>query len=189
MQFLEECGGDPRTTMRFIESRIQALGSGGVLCRIDTILNLLGCLQLGIDKYGIEKCQIERFRGILGEFLSSKAGKRGLGIYVEQCDRYAEYGPTDGYQNACEMRSILQVLNDKFVPWENIGIRFLVEDIAEIDEVLLEVADRAPPPLQNEIPEWASESHWWWSPTQKDMTAEERKSRLEHDHWYEGYGG
>lgn len=188
MQFLEELDGDPLKVIRFIESRILNFDPEGGFSRIDTILNLLGPLYFDINRNGIEASQLDWFQSFLGEFLSSEAGKRGLDTFMDQCDRYAEYGPTGGYQSACEMRSILQILNDYFVPWERIGLRFLVEDIAQIDEVLLEVADQAPPPLEHEFPEWAPESHWWWSPTQRGMSAEEREARLEHDHWYARYG-
>ena len=86
------------------------------------------------------------------------------------------------------MRSVLQIFNDEFMLWEesNRGDFHdsFAEEIEDIDSILREVSNGAPPIMENDIPAWIPEGHWWWrSPAQQNMSEEERRSLLEYDFW------
>ncbi|TDQ53754.1 hypothetical protein [Actinorugispora endophytica] len=115
-----------------------------------------------------------------------KKGKNpsGLSLYSFECMVYAERGRLDGFQEACRRRSVLQILDDAFAPWDQVAPEPDREELEEIDETLREVSDEAPPVPEEDIPSWLPDSHWWWrAPRKQDMSQEERESRLNYDQY------
>lgn len=132
---------------------------------------------------------LDSFRVRFSHLISGDSNYFGLYAYMADCSTYAERGRTNGYQEACSMRSVLQIFNDDFMLWEESRRNDLhnafVEEIEDIDSILRDVSDEAPPIMEADIPTWApKEGHWWWrSPVQQDMSEEERRTRLEYDFW------
>lgn len=172
---------DPIGVMEIIKSRINKK-KHRPHATIESELNHLIPLHIGTSENKNLEVELSHFRQELKDFLNSEAGKAGLWKYINLCDDYAMRGTTDGFEPACSYRSVLQLLNDEFVPWVDIDIPTLVEDMEGIDETLLDVAEDAPPIREHEIPDWIPESHWWWrAPKKQDMSEKERYWR----HHYE----
>ncbi|MBB6174075.1 hypothetical protein HNR23_004135 [Nocardiopsis mwathae] len=122
------------------------------------------------------------FKRKVSDLLRKGGNPSGLTILIGDCYRYAERGRLDGFHQACLLRSKLQVLQDEFVDLEEVVHEPDRGEIAEIDELLEEVSDDAPPVPEKDIPNWLPDSHWWWrAPKQQDMSHEERMRRILYD--------
>lgn len=122
------------------------------------------------------------FKNHVVRLLKSGRNPGGLSVYVFECYNYASRGRLDGFERACYLRSALQLLNDEYAPWEQLLSCEDLDEIAEIDETLVEVSDDAPPVLEEAIPKWLPETHWWWrAPKRQDMTERERYERIYYD--------
>ncbi|MEU0490504.1 hypothetical protein ABZ249_14850 [Nocardiopsis sp. NPDC006139] len=158
--------------------------------RVASTLNLLGLLRSSLAQKPIPAKEIQEFKSKLSHLLTGENNSGGIYSYTTTCGIYAERGRLDGFEEACEMRSILQILNDDFIDWnciENPGIRdAFIEDLEDIDETLRDVSDEAPPVREEDIPNWVSADHWWWrSPQQQNMSQAEIDRRLHYD-WNDG---
>lgn len=174
---------DPVGVMRIITSKMKAKKDPS-RANIESELNHLIPLRVGLVRHGRPEPEFSTFRQELQDFLNGQVGKAGLMKYIDLCENYAMRGATDGFEAACGFRSVLQILNDDFVAWADIEISMLVEDVEYIDETLEEVSESAPPVREHEIPDWVPDSHWWWrAPKRQDMSEAERKALLEYDHF------
>ncbi|GHC83797.1 hypothetical protein GCM10007079_25220 [Nocardiopsis terrae] len=156
--------------------------------RVKSSFSLLPSLFLHLSSSEVPAGELYEFRVKFTQLISDSSNFMGLYHYLGDCSDYAELGRLNGYEPACLMRSVLQIFNDEFVVWDEVRRAEIrggfAEEIADIDQTLREVSDEAPPVREDDIPKWVPESHWWWhAPQQQDMSEDERKSRLEYDHW------
>ncbi|MBB6120626.1 hypothetical protein [Nocardiopsis algeriensis] len=122
------------------------------------------------------------FKKDLTSLFNLPSTKKHLHRFTIQLDIYLGRGRMDGYEQTCDYRSTLQILNDHFVPWEEIDLPHLVEDMESIDDDIREVAEDAPPIREHEIPNWVPDSHWWWrAPKKQDMSEAERWYRRHYE--------
>ncbi|MFF5263838.1 hypothetical protein ACFY4C_33345 [Actinomadura viridis] len=108
-------------------------------------------------------------------------GERAQGIlsaYAQEGERYALRGRTDGYLQACEHRSAVQLLADEFAEFNVIVDPFAQEAIGDFDDELRDVAENGTPPHRGQIPSWAPRSHWWWWAPKTDMSMREYRERV-----------
>ncbi|MET9780320.1 hypothetical protein [Nocardiopsis alba] len=156
--------------------------------KIGRILDALVPLSREIKRNSIKDEHTEAFKRELSKLISTDPNRVGLYLYLARCSNYAELGRLGGFKVACEMRSTLEVFTEEFMIWSESQREdfhdLYIEEIEDIDEILKDVSDEAPPIREKEIPAWVPESHWWWrSPVQQDMSEEEIRQRLEYVHW------
>ena len=102
------------------------------------------------------------FNATLAELLVGGNNPDRLSLYVVRSQTAAENGQHEGYRPACWRRSMLQLLGDEFVPWQEFLRPVDLDAIPRIDEALVEVAGSARPVNEEEVPDWVPQTHWWW---------------------------
>ncbi|MBB6120627.1 hypothetical protein [Nocardiopsis algeriensis] len=145
-------------------------------------MNLLIWVSELLTKENNESPRFADQKGELRELFNLPNTKNHLDRYMLTCGIYVGRGRMEGYERACVYRSTLQILNDHFVPWKEISLPHLVEDMESIDDDIREVAEDAPPIREHEIPDWVPDSHWWWrAPKKQDMSEAERWYRRHYE--------
>lgn len=135
---------------------------------------------------GWESGDLQEFRTKLTELMVNERCLAELDVYLFNCLCYAQRSDLDGFKPACWMRSAAQLLHDMCVDWGRPGsgaIREVFEEMTEeIDETIRVSAWEIPPVLEEDLPDWVPESHWWWrAPIRKDMSPEERDRRINYE--------
>lgn len=102
------------------------------------------------------------FNATLAELLVSGNNPDRLSLYVVRSQTAAENGQHEGYRPACWRRSMLQMLGDEFVPWQDFLRPVDLDAVPRIDEALVAVAGSALPVNEEEVPAWVPQTHWWW---------------------------
>jgi hypothetical protein len=177
----QEYSNDPHEMMRCIIARLEIPTGERNESGVSRSLFLLRRLHEVLQKGEISDEEILDFKSRILGLLESKKNSLGFSDFVFDAGQYAERGAMDGFAEACSRRSLLQNLNDHFVPWEKFKMFPLQSEIEDIDETLEEVSESAPPFRKGEIPDWVPESHWWWfAPKRRDMSENER-------HWRRHY--
>lgn len=183
---MDECS-DPRAFINLVLGELKS-NERSAASRVRVSFKFLVSLYLRLGSSDVLEGEKEDFKAEFTRLISSDSNFMGLYFYLAACSDYAELGRLNGFHTACLMRSVLQIFNDHFIVWNEVGREDFhdnyIEEIADIDQTIVEVSDEAPPIREGDIPDWAPASHWWWrAPQQQDMSEAERKSRLEYDHW------
>ncbi|MDT0331743.1 hypothetical protein [Nocardiopsis lambiniae] len=158
--------------------------------RVASSLDLLGLLSSSLNQNPPPQEELDEFKSTFSSLITNKHNLGGIFSYATTCGIYAERGRLDGFEEACGMRSILQILSDYFIEWDQVEPQNLrntfIEDLEDIDETLKAVSDDAPPVREEDIPDWAPADHWWWrAPKRQDMSQAEIDDRLHYD-WNDG---
>ncbi|MFD3688594.1 hypothetical protein ACFWTE_27675 [Nocardiopsis sp. NPDC058631] len=128
----------------------------------------------------------EAFRSRVAYLLKSERNFNSLISYMSQCEHYSRMSKLDGFKRSCQIRSNLQILNDEFVPLNDVLSPADLETLDDAEDTYRENADDIPPVPEEEIPAWIPDSHWWWRvPIRKDMSQQEIDERLHYD-WNDG---
>lgn len=177
----KEKSSDPRDIMRCIVLRLESSAGERNVSGVSRSLSLLRRLHEVLQNNAIPNEELQIFKLRIRELLERESNSLGFVDFIYDTGQYAERGSMDGFDEACSRRSLLQILNDHFVPWEKFERIHLRSEIEDIDESLEDASESAPPFREDEIPDWVPESHWWWrAPKRQDMSEAER-------HWRRHY--
>ena len=172
---------DPRKVMDVI---LKELTPGNTGYHPESAIHYITTLYSDLKDTPVEPEELARFKESFSALITERQNFISLLLFLDLCANYAERGRFDGFNNACWMRTIAQLIDDEFMNWEKYPSQkeLFMEDIEYIDEAIEDVSDDAPPVLEDEIPDWAPESHWWWrAPKRQDMSEAERRDRLEYE--------
>ncbi|GAA0986467.1 MULTISPECIES: hypothetical protein [Nocardiopsidaceae] len=173
--------------IKIIEKLEKKKGKKEAVLEVGSVLDSLPSVYVELKSSPVSVDISEGFRASFSRLLVNEDNLGGLRAYVGKCSNYAERGRLDGFEVACWMRSVLQILDDEFMDWDSVGPTSVEvtfhEDLEDIDEIIKDVSDEAPPVRSSDIPDWVPEGYWWWSsPVRQDMSEEEKRTRLEYDH-------
>ncbi|RCV49120.1 hypothetical protein [Marinitenerispora sediminis] len=170
-----------RATIKILTDGAE-LESGSAATHVERALDKLMDLQQVVQETPQSPEDFAYFKKQVVQLLKTDQNGHGLTMYVFHCFNYAGRGRLDGFEEACHRRSAVQLLNDEYAPWSELFIPDDLEVIEEIDELLEEASDDAPPVPEPGIPGWVPDTHWWWrAPKRQDMTEEERAERIDYD--------
>ncbi|SKA10412.1 hypothetical protein SAMN02745673_02472 [Marinactinospora thermotolerans DSM 45154] len=65
----------------------------------------------------IDPAEMAAFKARFSELMQTDVNRASLVLYLIACQQEADRGRLDGYADACWSRSVLQIINDEFTPW------------------------------------------------------------------------
>ena len=154
-----------------METILDQLAPGNTKAQASSAIHYTEILYVGLKDTPVETEELARFKESFSALITERQNFISLLLFLEMCSNYAERGRFDGFSNACGMRTIAQLIADEFMNWEKYPSqkKLFMEDVEYIDETIEDVSDDAPPVLEDDIPDWIPESHWWWR-APKDRT-------------------
>lgn len=121
--------------------------------------NLLGIEISLAAGFAVPKQELTAFKRAVVDRIREQS--QAFRIFVIHTDSAAE-DSREGWYRASFGRSVLQILIDNY---HDVGIKDLIDfdQVAEIDEILQENAEKAPPVFDTLIPPGLPATHWWWT--------------------------
>ncbi|MFE9246601.1 hypothetical protein [Nocardiopsis sp. NPDC006938] len=120
-----------------------------------------------------------KFQEEAGKLLRRHGNRHGFTHYFRMYQKYSRRSTGDGFLNACQYRSKIQIIIDDFVPFADLMHPADADKLDVVDALFTENADDIVPIPPGEIPWWVPESHWWWRvPTRHDWTEAEINEKL-----------